>query len=127
MDVFEKFLKDHNFVNDFGFFWDNHLQIIEQISSELKEVTVEIEQSNRKALQEELGDVLHACFELIAFLGLDAKETLELSVAKAAIRYEMLQKITHEEGVACFANLPRETKLAYWEKAKQRLASKLVE
>lgn len=121
MDLFEQFLKDHNLAKNFGFYWDNYMEIIEQIGLELDEVKSEIEKSNRKALQKELGDVLHACLELIAFLEFDIKETFEQSVEKIRRRYEVMQKIAKEDGIADFANLSREAKLAYWDKTKQQL------
>lgn len=121
MDIFEKFLKDHNFAKNFGFYWDNHIEIIDQISFELDEVKHEIEKSDRTALQKELGDVLHACFELVAFLEMDIKETLDKAVAKIGKRYEVMEKVAKADGILDFANISREMKLAYWEKAKQQL------
>ncbi len=121
MDVFEKFLKDHNISKDFGFYWSDPLEIIHHISLELDEVKAELVSKDRRALQDELGDVLHACFTLIAFCEFDAHETLEFAVKKISRRFEMLKKIVVEDGVCGFANLPRETKLLYWERAKRRL------
>jgi uncharacterized protein YabN with tetrapyrrole methylase and pyrophosphatase domain len=121
MDVFEKFLKDHNCSKDFGFYWSDPLEIIRHIGLELEEVKLELAADNKLALQSELGDVLHACFTLIAFLGFDCCETVELAVAKIGKRFEALQAMIAEEGVDDFANLPRETKLFYWEKVKRLL------
>lgn len=121
MDIFEKFLKDHNFAKKFGFYWENHMEIIDQISFELDEVKHEIEKSDRVALQKELGDVLHACFELVAFLEMDIKETLDKAVAKIGKRYEVMQEVAEADGVLDFANISREMKLDYWGKAKRQL------
>ena len=121
MDIFDKFLKYHNLSKSFGFYWSDSLEIIHQINLEIDEVKIELTTTNKQALQAELGDVLHACLDLIHFCGFDTRETMELAVAKIGKRFETMQAMIAEEGVQDFANLPRETKLLYWEKVKRRL------
>lgn len=120
MDVFEKFLDDYKMAIEVGFYWNDALQIIHQIKLELDEVQVELGKSNKKALQEELGDVLHACMELIDFCGFDPKETFTLASKKFEKRFDALRVVIQEENAHNFKTLSREQKLIFWDKAKQK-------
>jgi uncharacterized protein YabN with tetrapyrrole methylase and pyrophosphatase domain len=121
MDVFEKFLKDHNSAKKMGFYWTDPLQIIEQINLELAEVKIELAGNNKQALQDELGDVLHACLNLIDFCELDPLQTLERAVEKIGKRFTTMREMIAEENIENFANLPRAVKMQYWDKVKQQL------
>lgn len=120
MDVFEKFLNNYKLAIELGFYWTDPLQIIHHMKSELDEVKAELAGSNSKALQEELGDVMHICMELVDFCGFDPEETLTLANKKFAKRFQLLQEVIDEEKVANFKALSRDQKLAFWDKAKQK-------
>ena len=120
MDVVKKFLNDYNSAIELGFYWSDPLQIIHHVKLELDEVKAELDGSNKKALQEELGDVLHACMELIDFCGFDPKETFMLASKKFEKRFELLREVIAEEGTHDFKTLSREQKLIFWDKAKQK-------
>lgn len=120
MDVFEKFLNDYRSVVELGFYWTDALQIIHHIKLELDEVKAELAGSNSQALQEELGDVIHACMELIDFCGFDPKETFTLANKKFEKRFQLLREVIDEEKAQDFKTLSREQKLAFWAKAKQK-------
>jgi uncharacterized protein YabN with tetrapyrrole methylase and pyrophosphatase domain len=120
MDVFEKFLHEYKSVIDLGFYWTDPLQIINHVKLELDEVKTELDASNPNALQEELGDVMHACMELIDFCGFDPKETLALANQKFEKRFQLLREVIEEEDVHNFKSFSREQKLALWDKAKQK-------
>ncbi len=121
MDVFDSFLKYQNLAKSLGFYWADSSQIMHQISLELDEVKAELATNNQLALQTELGDVLHACLELITFCKLDVHATMELAVAKIGKRFEAMQIMIAKEGIQDFANLPRATQLLYWERVKRQL------
>ncbi len=120
MDVFEKFLTDYKSAIALGFYWTDPLQIIHHMKLELDEVKAELGGSNSKALQEELGDVMHACMELVDFCGFDPKETFTLASKKFEKRFELLRQVIAEEGADDFKTLSREQKLVFWDKAKQK-------
>lgn len=120
MDVFEKFLNDYKSAIEVGFYWTDAFQIIHHIKLELDEVKAELAGSNPKALQEELGDVMHACMELIDFCGFDPKETLSLASKKFETRFQLLREVIEEDKIHNFKNLSREQKLTFWDKAKQK-------
>lgn len=121
MDVFEKFLSDHIAAKNMGFYWTDPLQIIEQINLEINEVKAKLNMGNREALQSELGDMLHACLNLIDYCEFDVRQTMEKAVAKIGKRFETMREMITDEGVVDFEKQPRAIKMQYWEKVKQRL------
>ena len=58
---------------EFGFQWENTDQLIAQIQSECIEISEHLNSSheNKAALQEEIGDLMHAVFSLCVFCKLD--------------------------------------------------------
>lgn len=120
MDVFEKFSNDYKSAIDLGFYWTNSLQIINHVKLELDEVKTELDGSSPNALQEELGDVIHACMELIDFCGFDPKETFALANQKFEKRFQLLREAIEEEKAHDFKAFSREQKLVLWDKAKQK-------
>ena len=120
MDVFEKFLNGMKTAIKIGFYWTDPFHIIHQVKQELDEVRAELDRADRHALQEELGDALHTCMELIDFCGFDPKETLILANQKFEKRFELLREVIKEENTHDFKTFSREQKLVFWDKAKQK-------
>ena len=120
MDDLDKILSDYKHATDVGFYWNDPLQIIKQIESELDEVKQELQKPNSETLQEELSDVLHAWVTLVDFCGFDVKKTIAHAQKKFEKRFDALHEIIQEEGATDFKNFSREKKLAFWDKAKQK-------
>ena len=120
MDDLDKILSDYKHAVDVGFYWDDPLQIIKQIESELDEIKQELQKPNSETLQEELSDVLHAWITLVDFCGFDVKETIAHARKKFEKRFDALQEIIQEEGATDFKNFSRAQKLLFWDKAKQK-------
>jgi len=120
MDDLDKILSDYKHAADVGFYWDDPLQIIKQIESELDEVKQELQKPNSEALQAELSDVLHAWVTLVDFCGFDVKETIACARKKFEKRFDALHEIIQEEGASDFKNFSRAQKLLFWDKAKQK-------
>ncbi|MEI7493453.1 MAG: MazG nucleotide pyrophosphohydrolase domain-containing protein [Alphaproteobacteria bacterium] len=120
MDDLDKILSDYKHAVDIGFYWDDPLQIIKQIESELNEVRQELQKPNSETLQEELSDVLHAWITLVDFCGFDVKETIACARKKFEKRFDALHEIIQEEGASDFKNFSQAQKLLFWEKAKQK-------
>ncbi len=116
----DKILSDYKHATDVGFYWNDPLQIIKQIESELDEVKQELQKPNSETLQEELSDVLHAWVTLVDFCGFDVKKTIANAQKKFEKRFHALQEIIQEEGATDFKNFSREKKLVFWDKAKQK-------
>ncbi len=120
MQIFEKILNDYKKSVSIGFHWTNEQEIIEQIHSELEEVKIELQKGDKNALQDELGDVLHAWVTLVDLCGVDLQETIELAGKKFEKRFAALEAVIAEENIRDFKNLSREQKLLFWKKAKQK-------
>ena len=56
----------------FGFFWETHQMLHDQITSEAQEVISAIQdQEGRQRVQEEIGDVIHSAIAWCLFAGYD--------------------------------------------------------
>lgn len=118
MNGVEKIVQGYKNAEKMGFYWSNALEIIRHIRLELDEVEVELHSKNSEALQEELGDVLHAWVTLVYFCDFDANKIIEEAGKKFEKRFEILRSIIKNEGVQNFKCLSRKEKLVFWEKAK---------
>ncbi len=121
MSDIEKIVQGYKNAEEKGFYWSDALEIIRHIRLELDEVEVELQSKNSEALQDELGDVLHAWVTLAYFCGFDANEIVKNAEGKFEKRFEALCSVIAEEEVPDFKNLTRKEKLVFWEKAKQKL------
>jgi len=120
MDVLKKVLELEKEADEFGFQWNTHDQLFEQIESECKEVKAELDQSaNRQKLQEEIGDLIHATLSLCVFCGFDPKETLELSTRKLEKRLNEVMTKAKEKGFQDLKGQPFDVLMEFWNEAKK--------
>lgn len=121
MSNIDKIVQGYKISEEMGFYWSDALEIVRHIRLELDEVEVELQSKNLEALQEELGDVVHAWVTLAQFCGFDANEIVKRANEKFEKRFEALCCVIEEEAVPNFKNLTRKEKLAFWDKAKQKI------
>lgn len=109
---------------NFGFYWENTSQIIQQIVSELKEIQTCLSENknNKDLLQEEIGDLLHASFSLCIYCQLQPAETLHLAINKFEKRFKTLQIIAHQEGLPDLKDVSFNQITQLWRKVKHILA-----
>lgn len=119
MTIFEKLTQLEEEAADFGFKWETTDQILAQIRSEVDEIEVDLKKDDRKKIQEEMGDLLHAVFSLCVFCQFDAKTTLVKSVNKFDRRFRLIQQLAKQEGLQTLAGQPFQKLMALWEKAKE--------
>ncbi|MDP1614467.1 MAG: MazG nucleotide pyrophosphohydrolase domain-containing protein, partial [Methylococcales bacterium] len=84
----------------FGFQWENTDQLMAQIHSECLEITEHLkstQETDRAALQEEIGDLLHAVFSLCVFCNMDPEETLQGTLEKFERRLQAVKAIAKEQ------------------------------
>lgn len=106
---------------EFGFYWENINQLIEQIQSECLEVQEAWQKNDRSHLQEEIGDLLLAAISLAIFCGLDPQETLLKSSEKFQKRYKTVVKLAQTDGYHNLHQQPSELLMNYWKRAKQKV------
>lgn len=126
MDILDKIYKLEKDADEFGFRWDNPLQILQQIKSECQEVAEQIDNNSnlekKSILQEEISDLMHAVFSLCVFLGFDIKETINISIEKFAKRMFMVRKLALENGNDNLSGSSFSERMYYWDLAKEKLA-----
>ena len=81
-----------------GFDWPSIEGVMAKIEEELNEVRSELETDNRKALQEEMGDLLFACVNLARHAGLDPEESLRAGNFKFEQRFRYLEQALQQQG-----------------------------
>lgn len=125
MDLLERVVVLENEASEFGFEWETTSQIMAQIQSECDEVNEHLLQgapsANQAALQEEIGDLLHAVFSLCVFCKLSPRETLQQTLDKFEGRLNAVRDIAREEGIDNLAGYPFDELMVIWEKAKGRV------
>ena len=83
---------------EFGFYWENFSQLIEQIENECREVQEAWDREDVDHLQEEVGDLIQAAISLAVFCKLDPHETLSKSIDKFQRRYDVVVQLARSEG-----------------------------
>lgn len=123
MNLLDKVVSLENMASEFGFRWQTADQIMHQIQSECEEVKEhlydELSQDNKTALQEEMGDLLHAVFSLCVFSGFSPRETLEQSLTKFERRLHAVKRIAHERGLTNLDGKPFDELMSIWDRAKE--------
>ncbi|WP_419420625.1 MazG nucleotide pyrophosphohydrolase domain-containing protein [Legionella sp. D16C41] len=125
MNLLEKIVRLEKEAAQFGFRWETAKQIMEQIKSEYHEVDEHLpklaEQPLNKALQEEIGDLLHVVFSLCIFCQFDPKETLNLTLLKFERRLKVVKQLAVNRGEANLENYSFTQLMEIWEQAKKLL------
>lgn len=123
MTLLEKIVALENEAAEFGFNWETSEQIMDQIRSECSEVDEHLKTDviDNTALQEEIGDLLHAVFSLCVFCNLSPKETLQQTVQKFERRLEAVKEITKEKQLVNLQNVPFDELMNIWNQAKNKV------
>lgn len=109
---------------EFGLTWPDAETILQQIESECKEIREQLmkENQDKQALQEEIGDLLHASMSLAWFCNFDAQKTLVASCTKFEKRLLMMKKIAAEMGLQHMRGQSIKILMHVWDEAKRRLS-----
>ncbi len=124
MNILEKLTQLEREASDFGFKWETSPQIMEQIKSEIVEIDMHLKDGDRKKLQDEIGDLLHATFSLCVFCQFDAEETLKKSVEKFERRFRLVEQLAKEKGLNNLHGLSFQELMMFWNQAKNNLSDK---
>lgn len=103
-----------------GFDWENESGSRDKVREELKELDEAIAKKDKRAIEEEMGDVLFALVNLSRHLDVDAESALRGTIDKFTKRFEHVEKRVKEEhgGFATTEKLPLSVLDNYWEEAK---------
>ncbi len=121
-NVFSTITTQEKAALQFGFYWENIDQILEQIKSECLEVKEAFLKKDPAHLKEEVGDLINATISLSIFLGLDPENTLQNNVEKFQKRYDKLVQLVEQDGLKSLKDQPVDVLLSYWNKAKGECA-----
>lgn len=123
MDLFDKVISLDQAATAFGFTWEHHSQLMEQLLSECEEVNEVIDHPHlRDHLEDELGDLIFTAIALCVFCKFDPKTTLDKSLNKFQKRFKALQEIAQSEGFNTLNNQPMDILKSFWDRAKQKTA-----
>jgi uncharacterized protein YabN with tetrapyrrole methylase and pyrophosphatase domain len=108
---------------EFGFYWENLHQLIEQIQNECVEIQDALDKDNISHLQEEIGDLIQAAVSLAVFCQFDPCETLSKSIEKFQRRYDTVVQLAQSEGYENLHKQSFEILMDYWNRAKLKTKS----
>lgn len=108
---------------EFGFQWETIDQLMVQIQSECIEITEHLNSTNENgaALQEEIGDLMHAVFSLCVFCKLDPEETLKKTLEKFQRRLQAVKAIAGEQQLSHLQGKSFDELMVIWKIAKNRV------
>ena len=102
-------------------------QIMAQIESECVEIRQHLDQTqgqmDQAALQEEIGDLLHAAFSLCVFCKLSPQDTLERAIHKFENRLNAVKNVAKEQGFDNLNGFSFNQLMEIWQKAKDRMSA----
>lgn len=105
----------------FGLQWETKAQIMAQIRNECLEIEEHLEaKDKRAALQDEIGDLMHAVFSLCTYCNFDTELTLRKSLNKFEHRLNAMKDIAKERGLENLQGKSFDELMRYWDLAKQR-------
>lgn len=118
--LFDKIATQEKESIDFGFYWENIEQILQQIKSECHEIAEAWHSGDKTHLKEEVGDVMNATISLAIFCNIDPFEALKENTEKYQNRFDALVQLVKQDNLDNLKNKPMEILLDYWNRAKQK-------
>ncbi len=107
-----------------GFDWERVEGIFEKLEEEASELRAALAISNRRASEEEVGDLLFSVVNLARFLGLDPEVTLKHSNLKFKQRFQEMEKEALRSGLK-LSELSKEKLEELWTSAKVKEPAQL--
>jgi uncharacterized protein YabN with tetrapyrrole methylase and pyrophosphatase domain len=120
MDLLKKVKELEQDADSFGFRWEKPEQIMQQIQSECLEIEEHLHTTqDPKALQEEIGDLMHAVFSLCVFCNFDPQDTLAGTLKKFERRLTAVKQLAQAEGKSSLKDHDFAELMQYWDQAKR--------
>lgn len=103
-----------------GFDWENVEGIFEKLQEEIAELQSALPTSDRRAIEEEIGDLFFSLVNLARFLKLDPEVALKQANLKFKNRFEQMEAQANSAGIP-LAELSKEELENLWASAKAKL------
>jgi MazG family protein len=107
-----------------GFDWESAEGIFEKLEEETSELRAALADSNRRAAEEEVGDLLFSVVNLARFLGLDPEVTLKHSNLKFKERFQEMESEASLSGQR-LSELSKEKLERLWDAAKAKARAQI--
>ncbi len=105
-----------------GFDWEHPDQVWEKVQEEIEEFKTEIVKRDKKAMENEFGDVLFSLVNYARFLDINPENALERTNKKFSKRFKYLENRAKEVNKD-LKNMTLDEMDVYWEEAKEMLKS----
>lgn len=101
-----------------GFEWKEADDVFAKVEEEIQELKEALQSKNKKAIEEELGDILFSLVNYARFLQIDPENALEKINQKFIRRFQAMEKMAEKKGVILDA-LSLEEMDAMWNQIKK--------
>lgn len=82
-----------------GFDWDNVDGAMDKLFEEINELKIAMLDNDKKAIEDEFGDVLFSCVNISRFLKVDSEEALTASTDKFLNRYLIVERLAQKSNL----------------------------
>jgi MazG family protein len=100
-----------------GFEWEDQTGALDKVKEELQELIVEVENGDKEKIEQEFGDLMFSMINYARYLNVDAEAALERTNRKFKSRFQHMEALAQERGLA-FAKLSLEEQDALWNESK---------
>ncbi len=101
-----------------GFDWQESKDVLEKIEEELTEIKMAMATESAERVRDEIGDLLFAVVNLTRFMGHEAEEVLDQTVARFIRRFQHMEDQVHAAGHKV-TDYSLDELEEFWQQAKQ--------
>ncbi len=102
-----------------GFDWNNVGGVMEKLDEELSEFRDALEQKDRAAIEDELGDIFFSLVNISRFVGVNPEDALRKTILKFVSRFRFMEVKAADAGQQ-LSKMTAEELDKLWEQAKKR-------
>ncbi|MDC0073496.1 nucleoside triphosphate pyrophosphohydrolase [Alphaproteobacteria bacterium] len=115
----KKAIKIQNKAATVGFDWRNHIEVLEKIDEEVKELKIAIDSKDLTSIEEELGDLIFTICNLARHLKVDPEESLQKNILKFYNRFTYIEKSLKKQNLSIEKSSLKQLN-EYWNEAKNK-------
>lgn len=118
-DIFDIIYDAEQNAKDFGFYWSDIRQLLDQIHSECDEIQAAWNNNDIENLDEEIGDLIHAAICLSIFCRINPRESTLKAHEKFKRRFNNVVHLAHAEGQDSLKGSSFDILMDFWRRAKK--------